>query len=151
MPQKKRKPIETLKVNTMATNEPPEWLQTFLQAQQEQMAQFQQAIVAATSHYNTQVQEGNLENVTNTSQSLRAARPEKLDVDISYGKFISWRQSWKDYCKIQKLDFQTLDIQQADFRCCLSEEVKIHLKCAIDVSHFDNSTVEEILDKIQQY
>ena len=104
MPQKKRKPIETLEVNTMATNEPPEWLQTFLQAQQEQMAQFQQAIIAATSHHNTQVQEGNLENVTYTSKSLRVARPEKLDVDISYSKFISWRQSWKDYCKIQKLD-----------------------------------------------
>ena len=29
--------------------------------------------------------------------------------------------------------------------------MKIHLKCAIDVSHSDNSTVEEILDKIQEY
>ena len=70
------------------------------------MTQFQQAIVAATSHHNTQVQEGKLENATNTSKSLRAARPEKLDVVISNRKFISWRQSWKDYCKIQKLDFQ---------------------------------------------
>ena len=110
MPQKKSKPIETLEVNAMATNDPPEWLQTFLQAQQEQMAQFQQAIVAATSPHNTQFQEGNLENAINTSKSLRAAKPEKLDVDISYSKFISWRQSWKDYCKIQKLDLQPLDV-----------------------------------------
>ena len=29
--------------------------------------------------------------------------------------------------------------------------MKTHLKCAIDVSHSDNSTVEEILDKIQEY
>ena len=95
MPQKKQKPIETLEVNAMATNEPPEWLQTFLQAQQEQMTQFQQAIVAATSLHNTQVQEGNLEKDINTSKSLRAARPEQLDVHIAYSKFISWRQSWK--------------------------------------------------------
>ena len=43
-----------------------------------------------------------------------------------------------------------MDVQQADFRCCLSEEMKIHLKCAIDVSHSDNFTVEEIHDKIQE-
>ena len=83
MLQKKSKQIETLEVNAMATNEPPLWFQTFLQAQQEQMAQFQQAIVAASNHHNTQVQEWNHENATNTSKSLWAARSEKLDGDTA--------------------------------------------------------------------
>ena len=61
------------------------------------------------------------------------------------------RLSWNDYYKVQKLSQQPLDVQQADFRGCLTEDMRVHLKCAIDISETDNSTVDEILDKIQDF
>ena len=36
---------------------------------------------------------------TSHSKTLNPARPEKLDVDTNYSKFIAWRESWNDYGK----------------------------------------------------
>ena len=84
-------------------------------------------------------------------KNLIPARLEKLEVDTTYSKFIAWRESWNDYARIQKLGNQPSDIQRADFRCCLSEDMKVHLKCGINVSEEDGHSVDEILDRIQDY
>ena len=52
---------------------------------------------------------------------------------------------------LQKLKDFPLEVQKADFRSCLSEEMKTHIKCAIDVHETSQESVDEILDKIQQY
>ena len=80
------------------------------------------------------------------------ARPSTLDIDISYSKFISWRESWEDYAMLQKFEKLPLTVQKADFRSCLSEEMRQHLKCAIDiVADDENISLKDILDKIQQH
>ena len=89
----------------------------------------------------------------NTKTKLPSpARPSILDADISYSKFIAWRESWLDYAMLQKLDQLPLNVQKADFRSCLSEDMRQHLKCAIEIE-VDNEDVslKDILDKIQQH
>ena len=77
------------------------------------------------------------------------ARPPLLDTTTTYSKFRSWRTIWNDYQMLTKLDQLPLNIQKAEFRSCLTEEMRIHIKCAIDIHDEDGSTIEEILDKIQ--
>ena len=78
-------------------------------------------------------------------------RPIMLDVDVTYSRFRSWRSAWNDYYMLQKLDKQPLEVQKADFRCSLTNEMRTHLKCAIDICENNDYTVSEILDKIQEY
>ena len=52
---------------------------------------------------------------------------------------------------LQQLDSQNIEVQKADFRCCLSEEMRLHLKCAIDIPEQNDLSVKQILDKIQEY
>ena len=78
-------------------------------------------------------------------------RPSMLDVDVTYSRFRSWRMAWNDYYMLQKLENQPLEVQKADFRCSLTNEMRTHLKCAIDIADQNDFTVSEILDKIQEY
>ena len=160
MPPKKgnnsRQDVEEIpQVNSM-TNAPV-WLEAILRQQadfQQQQADFQREMLRMMSNQN--VNTVNTESSTSTGNqsttgTVRAARPEKLEVDITYSKFKAWRDSWNDYYKLQKLNSQPIDIQRADLRSCLTEEMKIHLKCAIDVVENDNSSVNEVLDKVENY
>ena len=61
------------------------------------------------------------------------ARPPSLDTSTTYSKFRSWRTIWNDYRMISKLDQLPLHIQKAEFRSCLTEDMPIHIKCAIDI------------------
>ena len=117
----------------------PSWLMTYLQHQEEmqrrrdeEQRRFQETI--SNLILNNQ---GNNESHQTTpsvsNKNPRASRPTTLDVDVTYSKFRSWRNAWKDYAMLQQLDKQPIEVQKADFRCCLSEEMRIHLKCAIDI------------------
>ena len=78
-------------------------------------------------------------------------RPPQLDTDATYSKFLEWRNSYNDYAMLQKINELPLDIQRADFRCCLTEQMKLHLKCAIGINEDSDLTVVEIMDQIQKY
>ena len=159
--------------NTSRTNGSPEesemapsWLVTFLKHQEEmqqrreaEMQQrreedqrlFQQSFMQMFANMGRQDNGENSAANRSTSTNPRASRPSTLDVDVTYSKFRSWRNAWNDYAMLQQLDKQPIEVQKADFRCCLSEEMRIHLKCAIDIEDENDLSVAEIMDKIQEY
>ena len=49
---------------------------------------------------------------------------------------------------LQKMEEMTVEVQKADFRCCLTEAMRMHLKCAMDISDDCDLTVKEIMDRI---
>ena len=135
----------------------PPWLITYFQHQEEmqkrrdeEQRRFQETI--SNLLINNQ---GNNESQQITpsvsNKNPRASRPSTLDIDVTYSKFRSWRNAWNDYVMLQELDKQPIEVQKADFRCCLSEDMRIHLKCAIDIEDRNEFSVSQILDKIQEY
>ena len=161
------------------TEDCPQWLQIFLKEQEKNRALERQAdIQRKQEEDHRRAEEMNtlreiITSVNNSQQSSSSqvlqqpqasngedvrtklptpARPSTLDIDISYSKFISWRESWEDYAMLQKFEKLPLTVQKADFRSCLSEEMRQHLKCAIDiVADDENISLKDILDKIQQH
>ena len=139
----------------------PGWLKPLLEAQEAARLQQEETIrTLLTTLASTAGQQSNAnaasDNNSNRSQSASSklhapARPPLLDTTTTYSKFRSWRTIWKDYAMISKLDQFPLKIQKAEFRSCLTEEMRIHIKCAIDIQDEDESTIEEILDKIQTH
>ena len=51
---------------------------------------------------------------------------------------------------LQQINKLPLESQHAYRRSCISEEMRSHIKCAIDINE-DNIPIEEILDNIQTY
>ena len=49
---------------------------------------------------------------------------------------------------LQKMEEMPVEVQRADFRCCLTEAIRMHLKCAMDISDDCDLTVKEIMDRI---
>ena len=128
------------------------------QRDENQRREFQELItnlisrpVVSTAQESNQQQQSQNPVSNNASKVPRANRPSMLDVEVTFSKFRSWRTAWNDYYMLQKLEDQPLEVQKADFRCCLTDEMRTHLKCAIDVSDNNNLTVTQILDKIQEY
>ena len=115
------------------------------------------ALVQAINGQNNQPQNETDSNSTNVNSIVgknklpHPSRPPILDVDITYSKFLAWKSTWNDYVMLQKLKDFPLEVQKADFRSCLSEEMKTHIKCVIDVHETSQESVDEILDKIQQF
>lgn len=158
-------------------NNTPSWLIEFLQNQEEQRKKdekerrkheeerrkaeedrrkddnekFQALLttVMANNNSNQQTVDGNSESRRIKHPNI--TRPTQLDVDANYSKFLSWRTAYKDYAMLQKLESMPLAIQRADFRCCLTEQMRIHLKCAIDISDDSDLTITQIMDSIQKY
>ena len=139
--------------------EPPSWRQTFLREQeelhQEEKRQHDatiQALLGAINNQSTSLLQNNEEATSNTSTRSKLphpARPTLLDVNVTYSKFLAWRSSWNDYSMLQKLHEFPESVQKADLRSCLSEEMKLHIKCAMNIEEGTSDSVTEILDKIQ--
>lgn len=162
----KRNPDQPL-ANAVAVDESiPTWFQRYLESQEEnrrQQEEFwrqqQQQIITTLSTNRANVSDtpetsdtGNQNQNTNVKSKLNTpARPPLLDSTTTFSKFRSWRNIWKDYSMLQKLEQFPLNIQQADFRSCLTEDMRNHLKCAIGIPEDNTFTIEEILDKIQQH
>ena len=138
----------------------PSWLKTFLEAQEAARLKQEEtianllstlasnAIQPVTSHHESSPEQ--IQTLQSTQAKLPApARPPLLDTSTTYSKFRSWRTIWNDYRMMSKLEKLPLNIQKAELRSCLTEEMRIHIKCAIDIHDEDDSTVEDILDKIQ--
>ena len=83
--------------------------------------------------------------------SAAATRPSLLDVDVTYSKFIAWRSSWDDYVMLNRIDKMPNRLQKADLRCCLTEAMRQHIKCAMDITDNEEENIKDILDKIQDY
>ena len=53
---------------------------------------------------------------------------------------------------LQKHESLPLSMQKADFRSCLTEDMRQHLKCAIEIdANDDEVSVNAILDEIQKH
>ena len=118
-------------------------LQTLANGQQQ--AASQPNLSAATEVHQQQ------QDLTNRNKIHAPARPPLLNSSITYSKFRPWREIWNDYSMLIKLDQFPLQVQKAEFRSCLSEDMRILLKCALDVQENDTSTIAQILDKIQNH
>ena len=159
----------TPQAQAIASDVPPNWFMMYLQQQQEskqqleeetrrreeenrkqQMDQFQQMINAFSNVNSTDNNQTNRPS-TSTIKAPNTPRPNLLDVDCTYSKFRAWRNAYNDYYMLQRMDTQTLQVQKADFRCCLTEAMKLHIKCAIEISDHNELSIEEILDQIQEY
>ena len=144
--------------------EVPSWIKALLEAQEASRLRQEETInnlIATLAVSNNSSQNNANPHASNrtsgeaqapvTGKINAAARPPLLDTTTTYSKFRFWRTTWNDYVTISNIDKLPLNIQKAEFRSCLSEDMRIHIKCAIDVSDDDQSTIEEILDKIQQH
>ena len=127
------------------------------QDSERQRQEFQALIKTLVDKQQTTSSEENQTQAVNNGASSQSTkvhhvnRPSMLDVDVTYSRFRSWRMAWNDYYMLQKLENQPLEVQKADFRCSLTNEMRTHLKCAIDIADQNDFTVSEILDKIQEY
>jgi len=158
--------------------EAPAWLMQFLQHQEDQrLKQAEQQQKLDEERHRREIEErqrqfeATLQAITNppstsgsahnNADSTRArsseiktpapTRPTLLDVDTTYSKFRAWRLSWNDYVMLQKIDKLPVNVQKADLRCCFTEAMRFHIKCAMDITDDGNETVDEILNKIQDY
>ena len=61
---------------------------------------------------NDRMEEGNTERQV---KHPPVPRPTALDTDVTYSRFLSWRQDYNDYATLQKLQDATMKIQRADF------------------------------------
>ena len=131
-------------------------VQSFLEAQEKQRREeserMQTLLMQAlstqknTTETNEAPSTGNSE--VNQLQKVNVTRPPLLDTEITYSKFLQWKSAWHDYAMLNKHDKLTPELQKADFRCCLTEGMRLHLKCAIGIDDNQDISVDEILDKI---
>jgi hypothetical protein len=128
----------------------------FREREEAQRKDFRELLDAAVNNREpTSTPQSDAPPANNSSSTGKAvshpSRPSTLDVDITYSKFRAWRNAWNDYAMLQRLEKQPMEVQKADFRCCLSEAMRLHLKCAIDIPDDNTYTVDEILDRVQDY
>lgn len=132
----------------------PSWLKDLLDRQEksrkEEIESLHEILADALNQGTASGNNQRPNETRNEAKHPSPARPKLLDTDVSYSKFRIWRTSWEDYSKLQKLEQLPIDIQQADLRSCFTENMKMHIKCAIDITD-SNSTVDNILDQIQEY
>ena len=145
----------------------PEWLMEFMKQQkltrqeerrqqelvrQEERRQQEETIHALMSVIQSERGEAEIaQNSQAASTKIQASRPSTLDIETSYSKFLGWRSSWNDYVMLQKLHQFPIEIQKAQFRSCLSEEMRNLLKCGLDIQDDCTMSIDEILNKIQAY
>ena len=87
---------------------------------------------------------------TPKEKSIVVQKPSTLQITTNYSQFIEWRESWRDYAHLAKLDSCTPETQRAHLRSCMSEEMRTHLKCAIGIERSTTLSSDQILDKIQE-
>ena len=131
----------------------PDWSKDFLQNQEdrrrEDSERLETLITAITA--NNATPNAQTQTAESRAKLQNVARPTKLDVDITYSKFRSWRNAFKDYAMLQKLHDMPVALQRADFRCCLTEQMRLYLKCAMNISDDTNFSIDQIMDIIQAH
>ena len=121
----------------------PAWIKTLIEAQEASRLQQEEtirtllatlaSIAGQPSNSNVASNNDTTRNQSATNKLHAPARPPLLDTTTTYSKFRSWKTIWNDYAMISKLDQFPLKIQKAEFRSCLTEEMRIHIKCAINI------------------
>ena len=139
----------------------PDWLQAFLQAQEtarrEEMTALRELIAGMAPQQPFADANSEPPAATPSSDGIKPKlpspnRPPVLNIDTTFSNFKAWRETWEDYAMLQNHEKLPLAIQKADFRSCLSDDMKQHLKCAIDIAMDDeNISLKDILDKIQAH
>lgn len=151
--------------NNLNDSTPPQWLQDLLKSQEEtkriaeenrrvQEERHQEQMEIIRNSLSSRTNENNSSNNETQDQydkSTNVPRPPLLETDTNFSTFSYWRETWKDYYMLTRINRMSQDRQRAHFRSCLTIDMKSLLKCAIGVSQEDDYTVEEILDKIKNH
>ena len=144
------------------SQETPEWLESFINKQEEisrrreeehrkREEESQKRILELQEQLLRQPQNQSNSRNERVEKLPTASKPSTLEVDITYGKFTSWRESWEDYATLTRLEYIPLPAQRAHFRSCLSDDMRHHIKNAIGITEQEDLNINEILDKIQSH
>ena len=134
------------------TTPAPAWLRSLLESQERRHSEAMVQMQSIMSFHNTQISAIHSSNENQPKEkNINVQRPSTLNLDINYSQFTEWRESWNDYALLIKLHNLPEENQRALLRCCMSEEMRAHLKCAIEIDRDTSLSVDEILNKIQDH
>lgn len=91
------------------------------------------------------------EPTTLSRRRINVSSIEKLELDVTFRDFCTWRSKWTDFCHLEHLeDHSTID-QISALRMTLSTQMLQTVEMALDIRTDGTETTTSILDKIQKY
>ena len=126
----------------------PEWLEIFLQQQQQESRErraqeemreerHRQEMLAMQEMLRQQNISTSNDGPPNSQRdrsekSPTIPRPPTLEVK-TYTAFLEWRETWNDYCSLSRISTLSSENQRAHLRSCIDTEMKHLLRCAVGV------------------
>ena len=122
------------KATTSRTAPAPDWLQTLLENQERRHNESMQQIQNLLSLHQSQISSFN-QSIENQPKEkiVNVQKPSTLNLDVNYSQFMEWRENWNDYALLIKLNTLPEENERALLRCSMSDDMRTHLKCAIDI------------------
>ena len=76
---------------------------------------------------------------------------DKLSGDISLQDFVAWRCTWRDFCRLERLETYLVEEQAAALRLVLSTQMAQTVQMVLGISSTDDMSPDVILDRIYKH
>jgi len=76
---------------------------------------------------------------------------DKLSGDISLQDFVAWRCTWRDFCRLERLETYLVEEQAAALRLVLSTQMAQTVQMVLGISSTDDMSPDLILDRIYKH
>ena len=113
--------------------------------------QARQAEARAANAVRVQVAGGVQAAAGPATAKVRAQRPPTLDVDITYAKFVKWKQAWENFVKIEQITTLACDVQVAHLRQCCTPDLQDKMHHAMDIREGSTDTLDQTITKFEDY